>query len=84
MSGKSLDFKLILLGVCVHLIVFYSIFDVYFKSPLVHGSKPIHKETEQKAPAKRLVLFVGDGLRADTFFNLIDSTPSLFLRYLFK
>lgn len=80
---KKLDFKLILIGLCVHLTIFYSIFDVYFKSPLVHGMSPIHKFTKN-SPAKRLVLFVADGLRSDTFFNLIEENESMFLRYFTK
>jgi phosphatidylinositol glycan class N len=77
---KKLDLKLLLLGIVVHVIIFYSIFDVYFKSPLVHGMSPIEKLTDQESPAKRLVLFVADGLRADSFFNLLEKDASLYLR----
>ena len=77
---RKLDLKLIIVGIVVHVIVFYSIFDVYFKSPLVHGMRPIEKLSIDKSPAKRLVLFVADGLRADTFFDLVDNDSSLFLR----
>jgi phosphatidylinositol glycan class N len=80
MQNKSIDIKLILIGVVVHLIVLYSIFDIYFKSPLVHGSNAIER-LYPKAPAKRLVLFVADGLRADSFFNTINEKQDLFLRY---
>ena len=58
--------KLIIVGLLFHLIQLASIFDVYFRSPLIHGSKPV--KMPKPAPAKRLVLFVGDGLRADTIF----------------
>lgn len=75
----KLDIKLIFLGIFVHIIIFYSIFDVYFKSPLVHGMRPIEKFSATKSPAKRLILFVADGLRADTFFNLIERDESLYL-----
>ena len=59
--------QLILSGICVHLVLFYSIFDIYFTSPLVHGMTPTSSPVEP--PAKRLILFVADGLRADKFFE---------------
>ncbi|KAH9503495.1 hypothetical protein Btru_068047 [Bulinus truncatus] len=62
--------QLIVVGVAVHIVFFYSIFDIYFTSPLVHGMTPVTSGT--LAPSKRLVLFVADGLRADTFFELDD------------
>ncbi|GAB1610159.1 GPI ethanolamine phosphate transferase 1-like isoform X1 [Argonauta hians] len=64
------NWKLLLLGVVVHLILFYSIFDIYFKSPLVHGMTP--HVISAPPPANRLVLFVADGLRADKLFELED------------
>ena len=59
---------LITVGFVVHLIFFYSIFDIYFTSPLVHGMTP--HAVDGPAPGKRLVLFVADGLRADKLFEL--------------
>ncbi|XP_077348180.1 GPI ethanolamine phosphate transferase 1 [Lithobates pipiens] len=61
-------FLFFLVGLLVHLVFFASIFDIYFTSPLVHGMTPQH--TLLPSPTKRLVLFVADGLRADTFFHL--------------
>lgn len=52
----------------VHIIFLISIFDIYFKSPLVPNVQP-HINNIRGA-AKRLILFVGDGLRADTFFEI--------------
>ncbi|XP_064292970.1 GPI ethanolamine phosphate transferase 1-like isoform X2 [Plodia interpunctella] len=54
-------------GICIHLVFLFSIFDIYFKSPIVkHVTpyKPLHN-----AVADRLVLFVVDGLRAESFLN---------------
>lgn len=66
----------LILGFFVHTILFYSIFDIYFSSPLTHGMTPHSPKT--LPAAKRLVLFVGDGLRADTFY--VEKEKSPFLR----
>jgi phosphatidylinositol glycan class N len=54
-------------AVCFHLVYILSIFDIYFVSPIVSGMSlfGVQREASAKAPADRLVLFVGDGLRAD-------------------
>ncbi|XP_052742449.1 GPI ethanolamine phosphate transferase 1 isoform X2 [Bicyclus anynana] len=55
------------IGIFVHLVFLFSIFDIYFKSPIVNNAvtyQPLHEP-----PADRLVLFVVDGLRAESFVN---------------
>ncbi|XP_067001323.2 GPI ethanolamine phosphate transferase 1 isoform X1 [Anabrus simplex] len=66
---------LIISGFFVHIVFLMSIFDIYFKSPIVHGISP--HSSPLRAPAKRLVLFVADGLRADTFYEKADISPYL-------
>ncbi|XP_074998631.1 GPI ethanolamine phosphate transferase 1 isoform X8 [Calonectris borealis] len=70
----------ILAGLLVHCVFLVSIFDIYFSSPLVHGMTP--QQTPLPPPAKRLVLFVADGLRADSLYELNsnDTPQAPFLR----
>ncbi|KAM4803276.1 GPI ethanolamine phosphate transferase 1 [Urocitellus parryii] len=62
------------LGLLVHFVFFGSIFDIYFTSPLVHGMTP--QFTPLPPPARRLVLFVADGLRADSLYELDENGNS--------
>ncbi|XP_054549974.1 GPI ethanolamine phosphate transferase 1 isoform X1 [Talpa occidentalis] len=63
-----------ILGLFVHCVFFASIFDIYFTSPLVHGMTP--QFTPLPPPARRLVLFVADGLRADKIYELDENGNS--------
>ena len=66
------------IAVVFHLLYIRSIFDIYFVSPIVTGMQAYQVEREEgaSAPAKRLVLFIGDGLRADKAFqSFADPTP---------
>uniref|UniRef100_A0AC34QAF1 GPI ethanolamine phosphate transferase 1 n=1 Tax=Panagrolaimus sp. JU765 TaxID=591449 RepID=A0AC34QAF1_9BILA len=67
---------LFILGVVVHLVLFYSIFDIYYKSPLVKGTTP-QPITNGVAPAKRVFIFSADGLRSSAFFANPDKSPFL-------
>ncbi|KAI1736584.1 GPI ethanolamine phosphate transferase 1 [Xylaria scruposa] len=70
MAGVS-RFKFVAIAVIFHLVYIYSIFDIYFVSPIVSGMQlfQLERPAGKKAPADRLVLFVGDGLRADKAFQ---------------
>lgn len=59
--------KLLILGFLFHIVFIYSVFDCYFTSPVVKGMKSFNAGA---GSAKRLVLIVGDGLRADLLYNV--------------
>ncbi|KAI0370992.1 PigN-domain-containing protein [Pilatotrama ljubarskyi] len=71
--------RLLLVGLVFHLVYIGTVFDCYFTSPVVHGMR----QHALKSPeAKRLVLIVGDGLRADLLlakngFSMIPGSPEV-------
>jgi phosphatidylinositol glycan class N len=75
--------KFLVLSLVFHLLYTYSIFDIYFTSPVVHPARRYSSSNalghlqdntvSAKPAAKRLVLIVGDGLRADTLFKSHDA-----------
>ncbi|KAL6899308.1 hypothetical protein ACP4OV_005966 [Aristida adscensionis] len=67
-STRRRERWLVALGVALHAVYMLSIFDIYFKSPIVHGMDPVPPRLSAP-PAKRLVLLVADGLRADKFYE---------------
>ncbi|KAG2135363.1 Phosphatidylinositolglycan class N-domain-containing protein [Suillus bovinus] len=76
--------ELLTLGLIFHVVFIASVFDCYFTSPVVHGMPP---RKAGPGEAKRVVLIVGDGLRADLLFNVnafsfIPSSPKIVAPYL--
>ncbi|KAK7981879.1 phosphatidylinositolglycan class N [Apiospora saccharicola] len=72
-------FRFLAIAMVFHILYFISIFDIYFVSPIVTGMRlfQVNRPEATKAPADRLVLFVGDGLRADKALQSFpDPTPS--------
>ncbi|KAL0901011.1 hypothetical protein Bca101_084972 [Brassica carinata] len=66
---KRRETWLVLLGVALHAVYMLSIFDIYFKTPIVHGMDPVPPRFSPHPPAKRLILLISDGLRADKFYE---------------
>lgn len=58
---------LILLSVILHILFLLSVFYIYFRSIIIPDLKPL--KNLDNSPAKRLVLIVSDGLRAESFFE---------------
>lgn len=73
-----LSLKISILGFIVQLSLLVSIFDIYFKSPIINGIPD--QKVLYEPPADRLVLFVADGLRADTFYKHVDHGHSTFFK----
>ena len=59
------------IAVIFHLVYIYSIFDIYFVSPVVSGMREfaVQRPAGAEAPAKRLVLYVGKFPKANIAFE---------------
>lgn len=67
----------IIYSIILHALLLASIFVIYFRSPVITNLQP-QPSLSLEAPAKRLVLFVTDGLRAESFFhNNCENIPHL-------
>lgn len=70
-------------GVILHVLLLGSVFEIYFKTPIVPDIQS--NKNPVPGPAKRLVFIVADGLRADSFYrNDIGSTQFLRCAILFN
>jgi phosphatidylinositol glycan class N len=56
------------MAIFFHLCAFASIFDIYFRSPIINGLDAV--ELPPGAQARRVVVFIADGGRADMFFQI--------------
>uniref|UniRef100_A0A182IPJ6 GPI ethanolamine phosphate transferase 1 n=1 Tax=Anopheles atroparvus TaxID=41427 RepID=A0A182IPJ6_ANOAO len=66
----------LLVAIVIHVLFLLSIFYIHFRSPILQGL-PDGAEHDEP-PADRLVLFVGDGLRAESFLKgNLERTPFL-------
>ncbi len=55
-------FQFLAIAMVFHLVYMFSIFDIYFVSPVVSGMRlfQLERPPTVKAPADRLVLYVGE------------------------
>ncbi|KAL0130778.1 hypothetical protein PUN28_002415 [Cardiocondyla obscurior] len=65
-------------GLTMHLILLWGVLDINFHSPIIRGLPIVPASSEP--PAKRLLLFVADGLRFQTFIE----KPPPYLRDIMK
>ncbi|GAB6026889.1 hypothetical protein CHUAL_013534 [Chamberlinius hualienensis] len=69
MTGKISGIApVLIIGAVVHIMMLLSVFDIYFQSSVIHGIEE-HSSPISTADAKRLVIFVADGLRMDKCFG---------------
>lgn len=59
--------SLIILSVILHILFLLSVFYIYFRSIIVSNLEPLNNLND--SPAKRIVLIISDGLRAESFFD---------------
>lgn len=66
----------------VHVLLFISIFEIYFKSPIVNNI-PVSTKASGVQLAKRVMIFYADGVRAEKFYEVTreNSSHAPYLRY---
>ncbi len=67
----------LVLIIALHFLFLASVFDIYFRSPVIPSAQQFQPIYDREAPAKRLVLFVADGLRAQSIYDHPDNVPYL-------
>ncbi|XP_043254750.1 GPI ethanolamine phosphate transferase 1-like isoform X2 [Colletes gigas] len=74
-NNTNVNYAFVIWGFAMHLMLLWGVLDVNFHSPIIQElpNVPVLKN----APAKRLVLFVADGLRFRTFIE----SPPKFLKH---
>nr|XP_034192608.1 GPI ethanolamine phosphate transferase 1 isoform X1 [Osmia lignaria]XP_034192609.1 GPI ethanolamine phosphate transferase 1 isoform X1 [Osmia lignaria]XP_034192610.1 GPI ethanolamine phosphate transferase 1 isoform X1 [Osmia lignaria] len=71
---RNRNYLFVILGLAMHLIILWGILDINFHSPIIQDLPNV--PILNNAPAKRLVLFIADGLRFRTFIE----APPKFLK----
>lgn len=59
--------RIAFMAVIFHLCAFAAIFDIYFRSPIINGLDSVPM---LPGYAKRIIVFIADGGRADMFFQI--------------
>ena len=65
--NKNTHIFIIMMGLLMHIIILWGVMDANFHSPIISGLPPI--VMPKNAPAKRILIFLADGLRYRTFNN---------------
>uniref|UniRef100_A0A8D8YVA9 GPI ethanolamine phosphate transferase 1 n=1 Tax=Cacopsylla melanoneura TaxID=428564 RepID=A0A8D8YVA9_9HEMI len=70
--------------ILIHVLFFLSIFEIYFKSPIIENI-PLSEKAQGIQLAKRVVIFYADGVRAEKFYEVLNGNSySPYLRNLLE
>ena len=69
--------RIIIVSVVVHIFIITSVINIYFSSPIEQNLSS-HRSSIPP-PVKRIVVFISDGLRAETAFSNNSMNTTLFL-----